>query len=632
MARQSWNHAVRHPQAAPTLAFRVGVTGARGPDHVIQQFRPHVEAVLNQIRAELEHLTGRSDVRAAYDRNNGARVVGTLTVLSPLAMGADRLVAEAAVGLGYRLFVPMPFPQGEYEKDFRRTPGSIEAFRTLLRHAGANTLALDGADDDTVNRFHHRSRSYEAVGRFVVHNCDLVIALWDGKPPNGRGGTHDIIRHAMEVGVPVWWIDVTDPARLPIWLNDVSEPRPDSNPRDACAELTDYMKRLIVPPEPPDPHAHGMLERLISLLPSRQQEPYAAYLATPPLPPRWWSTAHDRFLRWTSRRDRPENKDKAPAPCVARYWHQFHTQSGELSSAIGGRYRSSYVWLFLMVSLSITFAAFTLAFRSYDPVGVLPNTMAFLEAASLVAIAVIVTANLRGDWHQRWIDTRLLSELCRKQQYLSVIGWTVPGRAISRLIEEQSDPRQRERAAWVPWLFAALQRAAPLPHGKVDADFLREPLRMAIEDLVAGQQRYHRGRREQFSRASRNLSWTGELLFVAVIGIIAWKLWIWSPDPVLDPGLAKRVCDFLLIALPTFGAASVGIRAYAELDMVAEQSRHMGLIMARADASLRRLDPKLGLPLASQELGLILHAVTTNMLQDIDGWARMFRVKVIEAG
>jgi hypothetical protein len=34
-----------------------------------------------------------------------------------------------------------------------------------------------------------REAAYEAAGRYVVDHCDLLIAVWDRKPAQGRGGT-----------------------------------------------------------------------------------------------------------------------------------------------------------------------------------------------------------------------------------------------------------------------------------------------------------------------------------------------------------------------------------------------------------------------------------------------------------
>ena len=76
-------------------------------------------------------------------------------------------------------------------------------------------------------------------------------------------------------------------------------------------------------------------------------------------------------------------------------------------------------------------------------------------------------------------------------------------------------------------------------------------------------------------------------------------------------------------------AAFVAIRGYAELQLLAEQSRHMAAELKRAQSRVERLD--MTQPLASQDLGGEAAAVATLMLQDLDGWARLFRVKGMEA-
>src|SRR5207245_202586 len=94
-----------------------------------------------------------------------------LRLISPLADGADRLVAEEGLRLGYRLEAALPFAQAEYEQDF--DPPSREQFHALLAEtmadppvAPARMLALDGSRGGLADA------SYEAVGRLVVRNCD----------------------------------------------------------------------------------------------------------------------------------------------------------------------------------------------------------------------------------------------------------------------------------------------------------------------------------------------------------------------------------------------------------------------------------------------------------------------------
>jgi hypothetical protein len=44
--------------------------------------------------------------------------------------------------------------------------------------------------------------------RWVVQNCDLLVAAWDGWPGLGPGGTADAVQHAVAVGREVIHLDV----------------------------------------------------------------------------------------------------------------------------------------------------------------------------------------------------------------------------------------------------------------------------------------------------------------------------------------------------------------------------------------------------------------------------------------
>jgi hypothetical protein len=48
-----------------------------------------------------------------------------------------------------------------------------------------------------------RFDAYAAVGRYVVDHCDVLIAVWDGKPSASRGGTAEIVRYALQQDRPV---------------------------------------------------------------------------------------------------------------------------------------------------------------------------------------------------------------------------------------------------------------------------------------------------------------------------------------------------------------------------------------------------------------------------------------------
>jgi hypothetical protein len=117
-----------------------------------------------------------------------------LAVISPLAEGADRLVAERALTRGRaRLIVPLPLPVDDYLKDFA-SPASKEAFRALLARAD-EVIELPLAAS--------RNAAYESVGQYVLDHCNLLVAVWDGRAARGRGGTAQVVALARRRGLPL---------------------------------------------------------------------------------------------------------------------------------------------------------------------------------------------------------------------------------------------------------------------------------------------------------------------------------------------------------------------------------------------------------------------------------------------
>jgi hypothetical protein len=145
--------------------MRIGVTG--------HQHLPTSEA-WSWVRGELDRIL--------------PAVSSPLVGVSSLAIGADQVFAEAILAHGGSLEAVVPFP--EYEERFR-AKADRNAYRALLQQASRReVLPRAGSDEE----------SYYAAGCFVVDVSDLLIAIWDGEPARGRGGTADIVRYAERVG------------------------------------------------------------------------------------------------------------------------------------------------------------------------------------------------------------------------------------------------------------------------------------------------------------------------------------------------------------------------------------------------------------------------------------------------
>jgi hypothetical protein len=123
-----------------------------------------------------------------------------LRVISALAAGADRLVAQLALERGHELIVPLPLAPEDYERDF---PDSVAEFRTILKRVPPQQVfvwprstAENGSRgcESPVDR----DRQYREVGAFTAEQSHILLALWDGVPNETSAGTAAVV--ALKLG------------------------------------------------------------------------------------------------------------------------------------------------------------------------------------------------------------------------------------------------------------------------------------------------------------------------------------------------------------------------------------------------------------------------------------------------
>jgi hypothetical protein len=210
IGHEAMSEATLPTRPIPTL--RVGVTGHRGNKlgpSTGERLRPQIRMALQRLRSLLDRFSG-----ARPDASGAPRPI--LRIVSPLAEGADRLVAREGLALGAELLALLPFPRSSYRYDFADAASRAE-FDDLIGHA-ATVIELDGHYDTDKTR----KAAYAAVGALVVDESDIVIALWDGQPSGGYGGTAEIVDSARHRGRLVLWLP-TDEAMAPrLLLADAS--------------------------------------------------------------------------------------------------------------------------------------------------------------------------------------------------------------------------------------------------------------------------------------------------------------------------------------------------------------------------------------------------------------------------
>jgi hypothetical protein len=144
---------------------RLGITGHRG------------------LSAELEAEVDRM-IRAAVERG------GDLVGVSCLADGADAVFAQAVLDVGGSLVAVLPAV--EYRQSLPEDYRPV--YDRLLARAG-KVVQLPFVTPDP--------GAYLEAGMRLVEESDSLLAVWDGLPGRGPGGTADVVAYARSRGVPV---------------------------------------------------------------------------------------------------------------------------------------------------------------------------------------------------------------------------------------------------------------------------------------------------------------------------------------------------------------------------------------------------------------------------------------------
>ncbi|MFJ6568001.1 hypothetical protein ACIQNU_11285 [Streptomyces sp. NPDC091292] len=148
--------------------MRVGITGHRG--------------LPEPVEAQVRTLLARQ--LAAYAPHDD------LVAVSCLADGPDSWWAHAVLDAGGRLEVVVP--AAEYR-----------AGLPTWHHPDYDTLLARSSDAHETGLRESTSSAHQTGSEILVGLSDEVVAVWDGLPARGYGGTADVVSYACGTGVPV---------------------------------------------------------------------------------------------------------------------------------------------------------------------------------------------------------------------------------------------------------------------------------------------------------------------------------------------------------------------------------------------------------------------------------------------
>jgi len=448
------------------------------------------------------------------------------SVISPLAEGADRLVARSVLAKDGLLEVVLPMPREEYENDFD-TAESRSEFTNLLAHSH-RMVELDCGV--ATNDPDYRKRAYRCVGEEVVKRCDILVAMWDGQPSRGMGGTAEIVELAITSGRPVLIISTSKPGHAELKnggvLNADFFEEIDSfnltHPEEA--ELNIYIDNACV---------DLFSSNVGDLIPSQLKAIVRARLM--------------------------------PSYCKASLKAKYFQDQFNATGTQG--YAFSTLSVFVM-ALAVVF--------NLRPFISLTGTV--LELLLLIILFEMIHRVEHERVHPGWLEHRALAErlriafyfvACGEQPETSVNRWTI---------------HHRDRT-WVDRVYNEIIYSLPLLERPA------EPPLQAYRDFIAngwlqGQIDYHLKKSDREHKKNQNLKRLASLSFILAIAISCIHLLfaVQAAQGHHAEGaalIAEEILSVFAITLPAAGAAFSGYRSLMEQSRLAARSKAMAVHLNR---------------------------------------------------
>jgi hypothetical protein len=505
-----------------------------------------------------------------------------LTVITSLARGADQIVADVVCGMvkpqGRERYVEaiLPFSVDLYEREFN-DEADLTHFRRFLeldcgltRTHTKRTIADETfpgtltANDEAYQRA--KERAFETAGQRVVDTSEIVIAIWDPKHPEHRGGTAGAVRYAL------------NSRRLVLWLN----------PANLDAGFA-VLRPLDDPPR-------------ASRQPHRPDVPPGCWVE--PVPSR--AKAISRNFHRLAAFNRDAAIDEARLHADFRREHQLLADAAESSHLpraaaatlldgllpivvradhLAVQYRdlrqfSARLWPFAaafvvsMMAIQIIFAPAL-------------YWLAYVELAVLVLGAMSYRVSLSDDWHGKWLNDRRLAEGLRSSMYAALVRG--PSIATTNPLPFY-DPSNA-------WFIASLKRIVAKERRQFEkilpltAPEVRQAIVLFLKNAwVLNQARFHEQRAHTLERMA-TISMAIRLTMIALLAVVAvmhGRGWGHGDHQDASPWTRLDLwIGFATVALPAWAAAFHAASSLDDHERLADRSTQMASLLTGLG---RRLD------------------------------------------
>ncbi len=159
------------------------------------------------------------------------------------ACGSDIIFLESMLEMGGKTYVVLPYGEEQFKKDsveITNNPRWVKRFEKVLQRAADVLLASDQPLEESVLSFEYTNLLLHGLAsiRAERFETELVpMAVWDGKPGDGLGGTASVVQRWQQLGYEIELINLEE-VRHEELPQISSQPPPQQQP-SATVQLTE---------------------------------------------------------------------------------------------------------------------------------------------------------------------------------------------------------------------------------------------------------------------------------------------------------------------------------------------------------------------------------------------------------
>lgn len=525
-----------------------------------------------------------------------------VTVMSPLAEGADQLVAEEALALGLKLVAALPMARDLYIEDFE-TPPARERFNSLLSQA-SEIFELPVTPGNTTASISepgkNRTRQYAQLGVFLCAHCHILLALWDGKHNDKLGGTGQVVRFHHNAVMPGYTprsvntrlILAEDESDL-VYHIVCSRDKPDGGPAEGLKALACHWFTT----DPARPRTQHMPLRYRKILDRTSEFSHDAQLHADKIQSEAWSLVDEQAMPQLPVALRDIDHVFRSADWLAIYFQKRHLLA----------LRSTHAMAMLM----------GMAYIAYSDI--FPTRLFIL---AFIAFFLIATAIHRYSfsqaWHRKYLDYRTLAEGLRVQFYWAAAG--VSSGIVSKFLHDNFLQMQDSDLGWIRNVMrvAGMESDVAPNTGSYGVEFA---VREWIGDARSGQLGYYdRKIREKSGRNNRTEQFARTIAWVTALAL---ALFIFA-DAELADGIRDPIVVLMGILLLAVGIRQSYAFSVADFELVKQYK-----FMARTFTKARR---RIDACETNDERRGVLRVLGEAALDEHAEWILMHRDRAVDEG